>query len=211
MRYGLLGGTFDPPHHGHLALARAALATGWIERVLLMPAFHPPHKSRSGITPAPLRLALARALADEEPRLVASPFEIERGGTSYTMDTLRALHADHPEDTFRLIVGADMAMQMHTWRDAETLVPLARPMVAARPGSDLPPDFLTAPGPGLQPENRRILQDGRFPMEPVDISSTALRAALAAGEDCAAWIPPSVLACIRAHDLYTKPPAPAPE
>lgn len=209
MRYGLLGGTFDPPHFGHLALARAALATGWIDRVLLMPAFDPPHKSRSDMTPAPLRLALAQALAEEDPRLDASPFEIDRGGTSYTIDTIRALLATHPADTFRLIVGADMALQMHTWREADALVPLARPMVAARPGSDLPPDFLTDPAPGLLPENRRILQDGRFPMEPVDISSTTLRAALAAGEDCRALVPAPVLDCIRAHGLYRNPPAPS--
>lgn len=205
MRYGLLGGTFDPPHLGHLALARAALATGWIDRILLMPANHPPHKSRPDLTPAPLRLELARALAREDDRLTVCDLEIARGGTSYTIDTLRTLHDTHPGDSFRLLIGADMALQMHTWRDADVLVPLARPMVAARPGSDLPADFLTAPAPGLQPETRRILQEGRFPMEPVDLSSTAIRHALATGKDCAGLLPASVLACIRARGLYASP------
>jgi len=199
---GILGGTFDPPHRGHLLLAQSSLAAACLTRVLLIPAAWPPHKSRPDMTPGNHRLAMVRLLAAADERLAVDDREIRRGGTSYTIDTLRSIAGEHPDWQLRLIMGADMVMIFHTWREAEEVLRLAPPLVAERPGSPLPAD-LTIHGPSaISPEGRRLLQNGRFAMPACDISSSRIRAALWRGEDVSPFLLTPVLEYIRTHGLY---------
>lgn len=180
MRIGILGGTFDPPHRAHLELARHAMAAAGLDRVLLLPAGDPPHKQRSDLTAARHRLAMTRHLVEGESDLRADGREVERDGPSYTVRTLEALRAEHPDDTLRLIIGADMALEFGAWREAGRVATIAPPLVAERPGSPLPSDLRTVELGGLDPKTKALLQAGRFAMPPCDLSSSAIRARVAA-------------------------------
>lgn len=198
---GLLGGTFDPPHFGHLALARAALAAGSLDELRLLPANRPPHKSRPDLTPARHRLAMLHRLVEGDHRLRIEELELNRPGPSYTIDTLRELREREPQTEFRLIIGADMIAEFHLWREAEAVIRQGRPLVAVRPGYPLPADFRQSEL-GLSPEAAAILQVGRFAMPPHPASSTAVRQAAAAGQSLAELVPPGVAEYIAAHGLY---------
>lgn len=202
IRVGFLGGTFDPPHRGHLALAQGALATGEIDRVLLVPCRIPPHKDRPDLTPASLRLHLTQLLAVEDPRLDVCDLELQREGPSFTIETIRELLRLYPDRSYRLIVGADMVPAFATWREAETLLELAPPLVGDRPGTVLPAD-LVADGPkDLSLRARTLLQRGRFFLPPCPISSTMIRERMAAGEDVTPFLPPRIAAYLYEHRCY---------
>ena len=202
MRIGILGGTFDPPHLGHLGLARGALATGEVERVLLVPARVPPHKERPDISSPQTRLALARLLAGEDARLEVSGIELGLPAPSYTIDTVRHLCAQWPGESFRLIIGADMAEIFGTWREAEDLLRLAPPLVARRPGFALPEGFGETCPAGLSPAGRRILLAGMFEMPEADVSSSDIRAACRAGRIPQEMLTEAVAGFIRENGLY---------
>ncbi|HTR73484.1 MAG TPA: nicotinate (nicotinamide) nucleotide adenylyltransferase [Solirubrobacteraceae bacterium] len=132
---GILGGTFNPPHAGHLALARNALEELGLDRVLLMPANVAPNKPASGEDPgADHRLAMCRLAVADEPGIQASELEIERGGVSYTVDTLFSIHDKEPDAELTLILGADTARTLPGWREPERLLGLAGLAVAERDG-----------------------------------------------------------------------------
>ena len=132
---GILGGTFNPPHLGHLAIASHARAELALEHVWLMPANSPPHKhAEDGPTPAQ-RLSMCRLLADGVEGVSACALEIERGGPSYTVDTLEAIHASNPQAELTFILGADTAGTIASWREPAKLLGLCRLAVAARTGS----------------------------------------------------------------------------
>jgi nicotinate-nucleotide adenylyltransferase len=140
-RLGVLGGTFDPPHLGHLALARHALQELALDRVLLMPAWRPPHKPHlaedgPGLhAGAHARLQMCRLLVEGEPRILVSEHELRREGPSYTVDTLRALHDAHPRASLTFILGADVARTLPSWREPRELLALARLAIAVRSGA----------------------------------------------------------------------------
>ncbi len=198
---GLLGGTFDPPHYGHLALAQAALVAGNLDELRLLPANRPPHKSRPDLTPAPHRLTMLRLLIAGDDRLRIEELELGRPGPSYTIDTLRTLARREPQTRFRLIIGADMIAEFHLWREAEAVIRQGCPLVAVRPGYALPADLRKA-DLGLSPAAAEVLQAGRFAMPPHPASSTAVRQAVAAGASLAELVPPAVAEYIAAQGLY---------
>ena len=199
---GILGGTFDPPHRGHLALGLAAMRAASLERVLLIPDRIPPHKRRADLSAPEHRLAMARLLAEESPSLEASDIELRREGPSYTIDTVRALVRSGGASGYRLILGADMAMEFGSWREAEDLIRLAPPLVALRPGVRMPDDLGATDIPGLSAQALQLIQAGRFDMPLCDISSTRIRAAVGRGEDVLAWVTPKVADYIRTQGLY---------
>lgn len=173
----------------------------------LLPAHTPPHKERPHLTPGAIRLEMTRLLADAHPQLAVCDLELSRPGPSFTIDTLRQLQTLHPADAFRLIIGADMALSFAGWREAETILRLAPPLVALRPDFPLPDGFgLTAPQ-GLSEEGRRILHAGLFSHEPFAASSSGIRVALHAGDLAIAdeLLTPEVYDYIRDHDLYQSP------
>ena len=180
-RWGLLGGSFDPPHMGHLLLGAWALGTGAIDRLLLVPC-HVHALDKTATASYADRLALAQALAaDLDPaRCAVSDVEARLGAPSRTLRTLEALTADHPGDSWRLVIGQDILAEADRWYRWDSVIALAPPLVAGREG---------APGPA---------QDLTLP----EVSSTEVRRRLAAGEDATALVPARVRDVIAARALY---------
>ena len=193
---GILGGTFNPPHIGHLACAQAALAELGLDRVVLIPVASPPHKEIRDDPGAEHRLAMCRAAVPKGEGLEVSALEVERGGPSYTVDTLRELHENAPEDELTFIAGGDMAASLPAWRDPEAVLELADFAVAEREGSarrDVEQAL-----EGLQGADSVKF----FPMAPVDVSSTMVRDAVAAGRPFRDLVPDRVAEYIDTHGLY---------
>ena len=198
-RLGVLGGTFDPIHLGHLAVARAARAAHSLSRVLLIPADTPPHK-RGDLTPAEHRLAMVRLAAASEPDLEASAMEIARGGVSYSVDTLAQLALEAPGAEVFFIIGEDTVAELPSWKDSPRLFDLARIVAVNRPGPRL--SFDRARFPRVPPEALERCERDRVRMEPMDLASRDIRRMIAAGEPFEKLLPPGVAEYIRKHRLY---------
>jgi nicotinate-nucleotide adenylyltransferase len=199
LRLGWLGGSFDPVHEGHLHIARGAADALGLARVLLVPAHQPPHKLDRVLAPDEDRLALLRIACRGDPRLQPCDVELRRGGVSYSIDTARALLAVEPPGTqLYAIVGADTLADLPTWRQAAELLRLVTFCPVVRNGQ--PPD----PSPlvrlaGEEPVERIRRHVLHLPPHPA--SSTAVRAALAAGR-VPEHLPPGVAEEIRRRGLY---------
>lgn len=191
-RLGILGGTFDPIHYGHLAIAEEAAEVFALDRVLFIPAGMPPHKrgERAG---AAHRLRMVELAIAGNARFALSRVEIDRPGPSYTADTLRLLRADYPAAAFYLIMGADMALEFHAWRDPDGILAQAQVIAATRPGFDL------AGLAALPTAGRFHLMDAPG----LYISSTDLRARLRAGRGIRYLLPEAVAEYIRRERLYS--------
>ena len=190
-RLGVFGGTFDPPHRGHLAVAQAAQRTFALDRVLLVVANDPWKKSPDrAITPAADRLAMVQALASNQAGLEVSDREIRRGGPSYTVVTLRELAAAHPDSELFLIIGRDLVDDFSAWHESVEIGRLATIVVVDRPG------YVTDP----QRDWKMLI------IEPVDVSSTELREqlqqTLPADSKALSHMTPEVLQVIRSRGLY---------
>jgi nicotinate-nucleotide adenylyltransferase len=187
MRVGVFGGEFDPPHTGHLAVVRAAREQLALDRVIVVPTARPPHREASP-TPAETRLRLAEAAFAEDPAVEVSRMELDREGPSYTVDTLRALK---PRGDLVLILGADQASDLlgGRWHESQEVLRLAHLAVAPRGEMQ-----------GLGRPDVTVLR-----MDPVDVSSTGVRAALRAGRG-SDQVPGPVLALIRTEGLYRQTP-----
>jgi nicotinate-nucleotide adenylyltransferase len=190
---GLLGGTFDPPHNGHVALARAALQELELERLLVMVAGQPPHKQAG--TDAEIRYRLATAAFAELPDVELPRDEIDRAGPSYTADTVEELERRFG-DVVVVVVGGDMFASFPTWREPDRILEHARLAVAARPGTS-PEDFEEVLGQ-LEHPDRVVF----FEMPPVDISASEVRRRASAGEQYAHLVPPAVARLIAELGLY---------
>ena len=205
MRVGFLGGSFNPPHCGHLALARTVLDLGLVDSVMLVPAAVPPHKTIVGNVSSNLRLAMTRVLAEEDSRVLVCDIELRRTGKSYTIDTIHELYDEHPEWRLRLILGSDMAKSFVTWKEYRELLRIAPPLVAERPDAPFSADIKER-YQGLTEEDIAVLEEGRFAMTPVDISSTKIRAMVADGagmEELSPVLTPGVARFVMEHRLYS--------
>ncbi len=202
MRLGILGGTFNPPHLGHLALARCALAQLGLERVLLVPSSVPPHKQAEADPGAEHRLRMCELAVAGEPCLEVCPLEVRRGGPSYTVDTLLALRSLHPEASLTLILGSDVARTLPSWQRPDEVVALAGIAVAAREGDEgLGNAAVEGPGDAaLAPAMPAGAVALRMPVLPV--SSSLVRARVARGAPLDGLVPPAVAAYIAEHSLY---------
>ncbi len=195
MRVGVLGGTFDPIHLGHLAAADVALDCAQLEKVLIMPSAQPPHRP-GAIASAEQRLAMCRLAVEGRPRLEVSDVEVRHGGRSYTVDTLVELKRLLPRDDLFLILGWDAAALFATWHEPARVRSLASVIVIGRPGAPAPgADRLSAAGLDL---DRSVLCLRPTP----DISGSALRRAIAAGKPVADKLPAAVERFIASHGLY---------
>jgi nicotinate-nucleotide adenylyltransferase len=136
MKIGILGGTFDPIHEGHLAIARAAKKQFQLDKVFFIPALAPPHKvGRRDLTPAAHRYRMVELAIRNEPAFEISDIEFNRPDLSYTVETLRMLKSKHPNNEWFLILGADSLAELHKWRESDEIKTLATILVAARPGT----------------------------------------------------------------------------
>ena len=195
---GVFGGTFDPVHLGHLILAEEARCALGLERLLLVPAAQPWRKSERAVTPAHHRLAMLRLAVEGDPYFDVSTVEIERGGPTYTVETLAALRAELGlEAELFFILGQDALLDMPHWRDPAGILRLARLGVAAR-GGRLSAD-LTALEPVLPGIGGRV---AAVPMPRIEVSSTEIRRRVREGGSIRFFVPPPVAAYIAEHGLY---------
>ena len=195
MRIGILGGTFDPIHAGHLAAARAAIDCAGLDRVLLIPTGQPPHRS-AAVADADQRLEMCRLAIGEDKALQVSDVEVRRGGVSYTAETLQELRLMYPRDELFLILGWDAARLFATWRRPAEIRHLARVVVVSRPGSGAP-DVTALRAAGLDPGGT-VLCLRATP----DISGSALRRAIARRESVGDRLPAAVAEYIAKNGLY---------
>lgn len=189
---GLFGGTFDPPHRGHLLAAREAIRYCRLDRVVFIPAGDPPHKSARAIAPGPDRWRMVRLAIRGRRRFSASPLELRRRGPSFTYDTVRAMSRRLPGRPLSFIVGADTVAEIPTWHRWRDLLRAARFVVVARPGYRLRP--LRGAGDRFDLVRVRGLR----------ISSTRIRATLRHGRPVGRDLTPPVRAYIRRTGLYRR-------
>lgn len=197
-RVGVLGGSFDPPHRGHLHAARAAREAFGLDQVLFVPAARPPHKPGRVLASGAHRVAMLELLIRGEPAFAVDARELGRAGPSFTVDTLAELAGEQRGCELFLILGTDNLEGLPLWREVEELLGLAQPIVVHRAGSDREP--LAQLVGRLSPAALARLEGGLVTSEPYDASSTELRTC--AERRAGATLPPEVAAYIREHGLY---------
>ena len=200
MRLGIYGGTFDPVHFGHLLLAESAREQLRLDEVWFLPAATPPHKRERELTPSKQRVEMLElALAGNEYFRV-STMELDRGGVSYTVDTLRLLEQQHPDAELFLLMGADSLRDLVTWREPAEVCRLAMPSVVRRGGlPDL--DFSVLAGV-VSPERLAAIERNEVEISAVDFSSSDLRERAGAGRSLRYRTPRAVEMYIQAQKLY---------
>jgi len=201
VRVGLLGGTFNPPHIGHLICAQEALLAFGLERVLLVPAGVPPHKRVEGDPGPEQRVAMCEAAVAGDERFAVSRADVDRDGPAYTVELLRALSAAAPGDELHFIVGGDMAHSLPTWREPEEVLSLARLAVAEREG--VARDDIAERLAGLRGAAERV---AFFAMPRIDVSSSLIRRRVAARLPVRYLVPDAVADHIGRHGLYAAYP-----
>ena len=199
-RIGILGGTFDPPHLGHLLIAEMARVALQLESVLFVPTGEPWLKSGQRITPAAHRLRMVELAVADNPHFHVCDCEIRRSGATYTVDTLRELRGAYPDDAeLYFIVGSDVLCQFHRWQEPDAILSLCRLAVIERPG--VPADGVAT----LARTFQAAVANGAVVSVAgprVDFSASELRRILAAGQSARYQIPDAVAQYIREHDLY---------
>lgn len=195
---GILGGTFDPIHYGHLLAAEWVSESFDLDEMVFIPAAYPPHKDPAGVINGQHRYRMVELAIEDNPNFSASPLELERSGYSYTIDTIRHyLQADAQLD-IRFIMGVDALQLISTWKDVEQLLTLCRFIVVTRPGYQLDrfdPVFATVPAELW--ERIEILS-----IPGLEISSSDIRRRVAAGRSIRYLLPPIVADYIEKHRLY---------
>ena len=197
MRVGLLGGTFNPPHNGHLLCAQSAAIALSLDEVRLIPARVPPHKEVPEDPGVQVRMELCRLAVASDPLLSVSRVEADRPGPSYTVDTLRALHDAEPEHELTFIVGADMALSLRRWREPEAILALASLAVAEREGVSRREILAELDGLPGGPERVAFFEMPRF-----DVSSTMIRNRAGAGLPIRHLVPDAVADHVQSRGLY---------
>src|SRR6201991_4047352 len=190
-RIGIMGGTFDPVHHGHLVAASEVQARFDLDEVIFVPTGQPWQKSQRAVSAAEDRYLMTVIATASNPRFSVSRVDIDRGGITYTIDTLRDLRTAHPDSDLFFITGADALEQILTWRQAEELFALAHFVGVTRPGYPLGVEHL--------PSGSVSLVD----VPAMAISSTACRARVAAGQPVWYLVPDGVVQYISKRDLYS--------
>ncbi len=188
-RIGVFGGTFDPIHQGHVEVAESVRHALGLDRMLVVVANQPWQKQDRPVTPAEDRYAMVAAALADRPGLEPSRIEIDRGGPSYTVDTVRRILSLQPDAEVVVVVGADVVATLDTWHDQEELRRLVTLAVVDRPG-------VPAVDP---PAGWRFV---RVPVVPVDVSSTDLRSRLESGDSVEGAVPGAVIRCIAERGLY---------
>ena len=193
---GVLGGTFDPPHLGHLVIARQALTKLGLTRVLFAPTRQPPHKPADGITPIEDRLAMVRLAIAAQPDFSLSQVDVDRAGPTYTVDTMHLLRQQFPDAELYFIMGMDSLSTILTWRSPDRLIQACRLVVFNRPGYSVDLAALEAQLPGLR--ERTVM----LPAPALDIAASDIQRRVRAGQSIAHLVPEAVAAYIAEHKLY---------
>jgi len=188
-RIGVFGGTFDPIHRGHVEVAAAVHDALGLDRMLVVVANEPWQKQDRPVTPAEDRFAMVVAALADHPGLEPSRIELDRGGPSYTVDTVRELRDHEPDADIVVVVGGDVVAALDTWHEHEALRDLVTLAVVDRPGAPV-----VDPPPGWRYVH--------VPVAPIDVSSTDLRARLESGRDVEDAVPGAVIRCMSERGLY---------
>jgi nicotinate-nucleotide adenylyltransferase len=196
MRVGILGGTFNPPHVGHLVMAQEAHARLALDRVVLMPVSVPPHKVMDDDPGPDERFELCRLATAKDERFAVSRLELDRGGPSYTVDTLREIHATSPGDELTFVIGGDNARSLGAWREPEAVLELATVAVAEREGVGR--REIAEAVAGLSGGDRLAF----FDMPRLDVSSSAIRRRVRQGRPIRYLVPDDVARVIGARGYY---------
>lgn len=204
MRIGIYGGSFDPVHAGHLLAAETAREQARLDRVFFVPAAASPHKPGVALAPAADRLAMLTLATAGHDAFSVSSLELDRGGPSYTVDTLGELARAHPRDTLVLILGPDALASFATWREPARIAALAELVPVERETLDDVAALATAGGLAavLGAETTAALVARRVRMPAIGIRATGLRAAVAAGRSIRYQTPRAVERFIQTHGLY---------
>ena len=196
-RLGIMGGTFDPVHIGHLVTADEALSRFALDKVVFMPTGDPVAKSHVGVSPAYERLRMTEAAVAGDPRFEVSTMEIDRDGPTYTVDTLEQMSQRHPGVDLFFITGADAVLEILTWKEPERVAELATLIAATRPGYDL--DTFTSSAEGRRFGDRVEVMENPA----ISISSTEIRDRVAQGRPYRYWVPEPVARIIDESGLYS--------
>jgi nicotinate-nucleotide adenylyltransferase len=200
MRLGLFGGTFDPVHYGHLLLAECCREQCQLDEVWFLPAATPPHKQSRPLTPAAQRIEMLQlAVGGHRPFQVCA-LEIERGGVSYTVDTLAELAQQEPGRELFFLLGADSLDDLPHWREPARLCQMAVPVAVCRPGAPEPNYDVLAPL--VPPERLAEIRRHLVNMPQIGLSSREIRSRIAAGESIRFRTPRAVEKYIQSHELY---------
>ncbi len=187
MKLGILGGTFNPPHIGHLILAQQVLEKAGLNEVIFIPTNIPPHK-QTELATATHRLAMVRAAVEDNPAFSVLDIELERGGVSYTVDTLARLKKIRPDDKLYLIIGSDLAGNFSSWRYPEKIMSLAEIIVACRKGFSF--------------DNRDSF--ATIEVLTVEVSSSLIRNLIKEKKSIKYLVHPAVAGYIEKHRLYSR-------
>ncbi|HAS81627.1 MAG TPA: nicotinic acid mononucleotide adenylyltransferase [Verrucomicrobia bacterium] len=196
-RYGIFGGSFNPIHIGHLLLAQTALEWFDLDRVLFMPCAVQPHKEPGLLAPAAVRKTMIEAAIEDHPAFELLDIELQRGGVSYSVDSLRTIREKMPRAELFFMIGADTLLDLYAWKDIDKVLALCRFAVFARPGVVVRPDDIKLADPW--PET---LLKGLCFIRQLDISSSDIRHRVAEGLNIRYLVPPQVEMIISEHHLY---------
>lgn len=201
-RIGILGGTFNPVHNGHLAMADASIKKYGLEKVIFIPTALPPHKPSRNLVSNGDRIEMLRLVRGDQPEYEISEIELERGGKSYTVDTIRQLEAKlGAEVEIYLIIGTDNLLEIAGWREIKQLIKLCHFIVVTRPGFDL--EKLNGKNKYLASIILKKDLSNLLSLS-LPISSSQIRDAARKGKDLNQWVPSGVADYIRDRGLYLK-------
>lgn len=199
-KIAIFGGTFNPPHMGHLRLVKSFEQQNDFDKILIIPTFTPPHKESSQLASSFDRLEMCR-LAFDDPKFKISDIEINRGGKSYTFDTLVQLKKIYPDAHFYLIIGSDMMLTFHQWKKPQEIFELCTVCASVRDGDNSLDDlqnYVKEYFPNQADKLKIMLSD----FKPLEVSSTQLRKMIEKGRDVSHLVPKKVVEYINNRGLY---------
>ena len=196
MRLGVFGGTFDPPHYGHLMVAQDAVERLSLHRLLFLVAGHPPHKVNQILSPPRVRVEMTRAAVDGNPSFEVSEVEMGRKGPTYTVNTLRHFRSAYPKAEIFFLLGSDQLAEFHEWQEPEGIASLATLVAVGRNGIE--------PGQVAPVElpSGADLEFISLPVTRSDISSSEIRSRIRVGRSVQYLVPKQVREIIETHRLY---------
>ena len=200
MRLGIFGGTFDPVHYGHLLLAECCREQCRLDRIWFVPAAAPPNKQEADLTPANDRVEMLRLAVAGHEAFDVSTVEVERGGVSYTAETLEAIHDQHPQAKLFFLMGADSLRDLPSWRNPDRICQLAMPVVVHRPEAPAPDYGVLTDWLAPDRVDQSLRHQVEIPL--VDFSSTRIRDYVSTGKSIRYQTPRAVEKYLQTHGLY---------